>query len=222
MRRGSSPPVGVVQSSIWPKIGRVAREKRFRKGDLLYLAGDRADALYLLEEGRVRLFRYSNGRALTLSIVEPGDFFGVKALFPRGRREGHAQALSDGRLYAIPRRHLEVLLEQYPSLSLVIMENLGRRVRTVERRLGDLAFKSVPQRLAAALLDLAGPTVQKQAGPVRLPHRYTHQDLAEMINSYRETVTKIFQNFRRARLVASDREGITLLDLERLQEMALR
>jgi CRP-like cAMP-binding protein len=143
-------------------------------------------------------------------------------LFPKGLHESDAQALTDGVLYVIPRQKMEQLLAQEPALPLLIMENLGRRLQAVERRLGDLAFKSVPQRLAALLLDLAGPLALRSRGPARLPHRYTHQQLAEMINTHRETVTKVFNHFRDDRLLSSSRQGIVLLDMDRLREMALR
>ena len=223
MRRGSHPPLTMTRRDPWVPLKSIARQKSFQKKDILYLAGDRAGELYLLEEGRVRLFKHSSrGRTLTLSIVESGDFFGVKTLFPGGRHQSHAQALSDGLAYAIPRRHLAMLVERDPSLALLITENLSRRVQTTERRLGDLVFKSVPQRLAALLLDLAGPLDNHNRGPTRLPYRYTHQQLAEMINTHRETVTKIFNRFRDDRLLTFDRRAIVLLDMPRLREMALR
>lgn len=224
MRKGSHPPLPRPQRDPWKDLKRVARERAFRKGELLYYAGDRAGELLLLEQGRIRLFKHSSpqGRNLTLSVVEPGDLFGEMALFAGGRHESHAEALTDGLLYAIPRRRLEVLLKQDPGLALLVMENLGRRLQSVERRLGDLAFKSVPQRLATLLLDLAGPSAVRDQGPARLPHRYTHQQLAEMISTHRETVTKIFNRFRDDQLLEFDRRQIVLLDMDRLREMALR
>lgn len=223
MRRGSHPPLTITRKDPWASLKRIAREKRFRKKDIIYLAGDRAGELYLLEEGRVQLFKHSSqGRNLTLSIVEPGDFFGVRALFPAGRHQNHAQAISDGLAYVIPRRHLAVVLEKDPALAMLVMQNLTQRVQTTERRLGDLAFKSVPQRLAALLLDLAGPSLRQTHGPTRLPHRYTHQQLAEMINTHRETVTKIFNRFRDDNLLQFDRRAIVLLDVTKLREMAMR
>ncbi|MBN1484511.1 MAG: Crp/Fnr family transcriptional regulator [Chloroflexia bacterium] len=223
MRSGSHPPLSMTRRDPWAPLKQAARERTFENKDFLYLAGDRAGELYLLAKGRVRLFKHSShGRNLTLSIVEPGDFFGVKALFPGGRHQNHAQALTKVRVHAIPRRHLAVILEKDPSLALLLLENLSQRVQSTERRLGDLAFKSVPQRLAALLLDLAAPNLHRSYGPTRLPHRYTHQQLAEMINTHRETVTKIFNRFRDDNLLQFDRRSIVLLDVNRLQEMALR
>ena len=223
MKSGSFPNMFRTHQDPWTSLKQQAQHRTFRKREVLRQVGDPADELYLLEQGRIRLYSNSpSGRNLTLSIVEPGDIFGETALFPDQRWVSHAQALSDGALYAVPRRQLEMLLAHDPTLILQVMENLGQRLQAVERRLGDLVFKSVPERLAALLLDLVGPTAQQGHGPTRVPNRYTHLQLAEMINTHRETVTKVFNRFRDNRLLEFDRRGIVLLDMERLREMALR
>lgn len=223
MKSGSFPSMFKIAHDPWAALRRAAERRTFRKKEMLYEVGGPANELYLLEQGRVRLFNKSaQGRNLTLSVVEPGDIFGELALFPNRHWASHAQALSDGVLYAVPSRKLQALLEQDPTLVLRVMENLGRRLQAAERRLGDLVFKSVPERLAALLLDMVGPAARQGRGPARLPNRYTHLQLAEMINTHRETVTKIFNRFRDDRLLEFDRRGIVLLDMERLREMALR
>ncbi len=223
MRMGSHPPITSPRSRWDTLVRETGRPRPFCKKDLLYLAGDRAGVFYLLEKGRVRLFKHSSqGRTLTLSIAEEGDIFGEAALLGQKRYGSHAQALTDGLAHAVSCRHLGLLLRRDPAIALWIMENLGQRARSAERRLGDLAFKSVPQRLAALLLDLAAPTVVPGQRQARLPHRYTHQQLADMINTHRETVTKVVNLFRENRLLEFDRRQIVLLDVERLREMALR
>ena len=86
---------------------------------------------------------------------------------------------------------------------------IGRHRLAVSQRLDEVAFKSVPARLASLLLDMA----QREGGaqPARLPRR-SHRQLAEMINAYRETVTKVIKQFRAARLLEIDRSTITLLN----------
>ena len=223
MKSGSFSPVFRTQHDPWSLLKQAAQRRTFGRKHTLARIGDPANELFLLEEGRVRLFsRSPQGRGLTLSVVEPGDIFGEQVLFPSQQWVSDAQPLSAGVLYAIPRHRLEALLEQDPSLVVRIMENLGRRLQTVERRLGDLVFKSVPERLAALLLDLVGPRAQSGDGPTRVPDRYTHLQLAEMINTHRETVTKVFNRFRDDRLLDFDRREIVLLNMERLREMALR
>ncbi len=223
MQRGPFPHLAAVRPDPWWRLKQAARRRTFHRGEVLFQAGRPADELYLLERGRIRLFsRSPQGRRLTLSVVEPGDIFGEQALFPRGARTSHAQALTDGVLYALSRQRLEELLWEDPTLVLQVLENLGKRLRSVERRLGDLVFKSAPERLAALLLDMVDPRVRQSSGPTWLPFRYTHQQFAEMINTHRETVTKIFSRFRDDRLLDFDRDQIVLLDMERLREMSLR
>jgi len=223
MKNGSFPPLFHSPEDPWASLKRSARRRAFRRKEVLARLGDPASELYLLEQGHVRLYsRSPQGRNLTLSVVEPGDIFGEMALFPNQSWVSDAQALSDGALYAIPRHEVERLFEQDPTLVLRVMENLGQRLQAVERRLGDLVFKSVPERLAALLLDLVDPRSRQGAGPTPVPNRYTHLQLAEMINTHRETVTKVFNRFRDDRLLDFDRRGIVLLDMERLREMALR
>jgi CRP-like cAMP-binding protein len=223
MKSGSFPTLWISHQDAWAPLRRVAQWRFFQDKEMLYQAGSPAHELYLLETGRVRLFSHSaRGRNLTLSVVEPGDIFGELALFPHKHQASQAQALSAGALYAIPRRQLEPFLGSDPSLILHIMENLGRRLQAVERRLGDLVFKSVPDRLAALLLDLAGPVTGQSHGPARLPDHYTHSQLAEMINTHRETVTKTLNRFQDDRLLEFDRRWIVLLDMPRLREMAMR
>jgi len=223
MRTGLQSPPVLSWRDFQPLLEETVRKRSFQRKAFLCRAGAEATELYLVEEGRVHLFtRSSQGRTLTLNIVEPGDFFGASALSSQPCHKGWAQALTDGRLYAIPRRHLGMLLRRKPGLAALMIENLGKQIRKAERRLGDLAFKSVPQRLAALLLDMLEPLTARGQGPAYLPHRYTHQQMAYMVNSQRETVTRAFGRFRDDRLLDFDQRRIVLLDIQRLREIALR
>jgi CRP/FNR family transcriptional regulator, cyclic AMP receptor protein len=100
------------------------------------------------------------------------------------------------------------------------MTIMSQRLRALERKLADIAFKSVPQRLATVLLNLADrqgarPDHSEPPGVVR----YTHQQLAEMIGSYRETVTKAIGEFREAGLIRVEEDLIYLTDIVRLREL---
>ena len=223
MRSGSLPTL--LPRHRDPRVGfrQVGSRRAFETGETLYQAGDPARELYLLESGRVRLsWSSAKGRSLTLSIVESGDVFGELAMLPMRRQTGRAQALTGGVVLSIPQRQVEALVRSTPEWVLPIVENLGRRLQTTERRLGDLVFKAVPNRLAGLLLDLLGPGAGLRPGPARLPDHYTHAELAEMISTYRETVPKALNRFQDDRLLKLDRKGILLLDMPRLREMALR
>jgi CRP-like cAMP-binding protein len=138
-------------------------------------------------------------------------------------QDSFAEAMTECVVGALGRAELHRILSAYPIVALRFMEVMSQRLRALERKLADVAFKSVPQRLAAVLLNLADLEPERPIGsrpPVVV--RYTHQQLAEMIGSYRETVTKAIGEFREAGLIRVEEEAIHLTDMARLQELAGR
>jgi CRP/FNR family transcriptional regulator, cyclic AMP receptor protein len=182
-------------------------------GTSLYTPGDAARDLFVLKAGKVGLFlRSDEGRALTIKMVEPGQIFGHVALSD-AHYDAYADALSDVRIQRVDRDMARATIEQDPALGLVLLEELGRYRKVVSDRLDEVAFKSVPARLASVLLELAN----RHGSQVP---RHSHRQLAEMINAYRETVTKVINQFRAAHLLEIDTSSITLLNLRRLEELA--
>jgi CRP-like cAMP-binding protein len=189
---------------------------RAERGTLIYAPDHVADHLYVLLSGAVSLYlRSGEGRALTLRIVEAGQLFGHVSASDGTRYDTFAEATTLIRYVRIPRSELTSLLVRTPELGIALMEDMARAV--VSRRLDEVAFKSVPARLASLLLDLA----RRHGGPhaASVP-RHSHRQLAEMINAYRETVTKVINQFRDARLLEIDHSSITLVNVRRLEELA--
>ncbi len=190
-------------------------------GNLIYSPEEHGEVLFLLKKGRVRLFRLSpDGKALTTAIVEPGSVFGEMALLGQGMQDSFAEALEDCTIYTLNRRDVQEVLLADPRVARRLLELVSRRLAETERKLEDFAFKNVPQRLASLLLQLAHVPANQEEGTVNLAARYTHQQLAEMIGTYRETATKVLNDFRQQGLIRVDRGRIQLLDLKALRAMA--
>jgi CRP-like cAMP-binding protein len=188
------------------------------RGTIIYAPEQPGQDLLLLRGGQVALYLLSpEGRTLTLRVVEPGQLFGHVAIGDGGAYDTYAEALVPARFSRIRRDEALSLVERDGPLALALLEDLGRHSLAISRRLDEVAFKSVPARLASVLLDLA--PAEGGAPTVRLPRR-SHRQLAEMINAYRETVTKVIKQFRAARLLEIDRSTITLLNRPRLEELA--
>jgi CRP-like cAMP-binding protein len=202
----------------WEELERRGILRRFVKGGMIYAPDEPASELYVVKDGRVALNLISSeGRTLTVQVAKPGDVFGHAALLTDGTYDTFAQALNPTSVAAVRRDELESLMAERPALALGLMDDLGRHSQTLSRCLQNVAFKSVPARLATLLLDLA------QSGSREEPTsagRWTHQELADMINAYRETTTKVLNQFRAAKLIDVDRRGVRLLDVTRLQEVA--
>ncbi|HET9221604.1 MAG TPA: Crp/Fnr family transcriptional regulator [Roseiflexaceae bacterium] len=191
-------------------------------GHLFYAPEDHIDRLLILRQGRVRIYKLSlEGRALTLLVLQPVSIFGEMMLVDEWAQDSFAEAMTECVVGALGREDLRDVLDTNPAVALRFMEMMTQRLRALERKLADVAFKSVPQRLAAVLLNLADLEADRptEAGPPAVV-RYTHQQLAEMFGSYRETVTKAIGEFREAGLIRVEEDAIQLTDLARLRELA--
>ncbi len=201
----------------WDQLERRGITRRFIKGGIIYAPDEPATEVYVIKEGRVALNLLSGeGRTLTVRVVKAGELFGHAALLSDGTFDTFAQALRPTTVAVVRRDLLEELMASRPALALALMDDLGQHSQALSRRLGSVAFKSVPARLASVLLELAQPSGREPTET----GRWTHQELADMINAYRETVTKVLNQFRAAKLIEMDRQGMTLLNVAGLQELA--
>lgn len=191
-------------------LERVARKMVVRRGRSIYRQGDAAQGLCFLLRGRVRLSQHSqSGKRLELAVLEAGTFFGELPLFGFRVRHASAEALDDCYLYLVDQADMERQILATPRVALRIIETMYRRLMSADDRLQDLAYRSVPTRLAALLLRLA--TV-----PDDTIEGLSHQELADKVGAYRETVTRILNEFQGAGYIELGHRYIRILDLARL------
>jgi CRP-like cAMP-binding protein len=209
------------QQTLLEKMNPYGMRVSFPRHNLIYSPDDAAQFFFFVFSGQVSLYLLSrSGRVLTLQIVGPGHPFGHSVLAGSETYDTFAEALTPVQVLELSRQTLLDLIATQPPSTTMLVDALEHYTLAVSRRLDELAFKSVPARLASVLLDMAD-TSTSDGQPLRIPHR-THQQLAEMINAYRETVTKVIKQFRSDRLLDFDRKGITLLNTSRLRELATR
>jgi CRP/FNR family cyclic AMP-dependent transcriptional regulator len=186
-----------------------------RRGQLVYMPGETSEALFLLKAGRVRIYRLSaDGKKLVLSTLDPETFFGDMPLAGQHMYGAFAEALDDCTLCVLGRADLERLIETRPRVAIRLLEVVGRRLVEAESAIEDLAFKSISARLAALLLRLSDASSDDNLVG------HTHQDLAEMVGTYRETATQTLDDFKRRGLVELGRKHIRILDRGGLQALA--
>jgi len=183
-------------------------------GKIFYGPEDSGEALFIIKEGKIQLYRISSeGRKLVTATLGPGTVFGEMTLIGQGMYDSYAEATEKCAVYKMERGDVEQLLLDKPAVALRILEVLGRRLREVEARLEDVAFKTVAGRLASLLLRLT-----KEHG--RIIRGLTHQNLADDIGTHRETATQTLTRFRAEGLVQTGRKRIEILDPEGLQQIA--
>lgn len=185
------------------------------RGRLFYIPDETGEVLFLLKHGRVHLYRMSpEGKKIVLATLNEGAIFGEMSIIGQGMYDTFAEAAEECVLCVMSRADLERLVMEKPLVALRLVESLGRRVRELESQVEDIAFKSVRARLAARLLRL-----RDEAGSDEIT-RYTHQDLADMVGTYRETATQVLNELRAEEIINIGRKKITILDMERLKQIA--
>ncbi|GIV94135.1 MAG: cyclic nucleotide-binding protein [Chloroflexus sp.] len=205
---------------VWDRLSPFGQAQSFRRHNTIYTPTQPAQTLYLLMSGQVGLHLASReGRLLTMRVVEERQAFGLSVFERDATYDTFAEALTPVRVLAVPRSEVLQAMAEDGTLAMAMLELLGQQRMIVSRRIEEVAFKSVPARLASVLLEMSETQQVAAPQPNRLPRR-THQQLADMINAYRETVTKVINQFRDARLLDVDSSGITLLNPSRLRELA--
>lgn len=184
-------------------------------GKIFYMPEDSGEVLFLLKKGRVQLYRLSPaGKKLVVATLGPGAIFGEMSLVGQGMHNTFAESIDECMLCVMSRADVERLMREKPKVALRFVEAIGERLTHMERRLEEIAFKSIPARLASLLLRLADEQGGEQVSG------YTHQDLGEMLGTYRETVTQTLNEFKSDALIEIGRKKIILRDPARLEELA--
>lgn len=195
---------------------------RFRKGEVLWQAGDPADRLLGLCTGAVKLVdEWAGGRAPILDLVFRGAIAGEEAAVAGGVRTSTAVALSNGKAIALPADRLQLLLAEQPDLAQIVLRATLQRQRAFVRRLDELGQGPVEDRLARVLLRIGDRVGLRDARGTFLPVRLSRGDLAEMVGCRVETAIRVMTRWQRQGVVETQREGIVLKDLDRLGEAAV-
>lgn len=196
-----------------------SRAKVFPPKAYIYSPPDPADSVLLLADGRARLVSLNDdGKQTILGFLEPGDLFGELAVAGVGSREEYAQTLAASTVVQIPREALESLMSRHAPLSLAITKLIGLRRRRIERRLQNLLFRSSRERLAHLLLELADDYGRSSPDGTRIGLKVSHQDLAEVIGTTRESVTLRLGELQREGLVKVVRRSILVTDRKGLAD----
>ena len=195
------------------ELDRITTMTTVQKGKIFYRPEDTGEVIFILKKGTVQLYRISpEGKKLVIYTLGDGAMFGEMSLLGQRMHNAFAEAITDCTLCVMKRDDLERLVLDRPQVGLRILEITGNRLRETEEQLEALAFKSIPSRLAALLLRLAG-NGDEVAG-------LTHQDLAEMIGTYRETTTQTLNDMKAQGILEIGRRRITIQNKEALREIA--
>ena len=170
-------------------------ERRFPNNKTIVEEGLPGDYMYVIREGRVKVTKLSgDGREKILSILEPGDFFGEMSLLDREPRSASVKALSETRILALARNDFLNLLRKSSDLAMAVIQELTRRVRAIDEQASSLSFQRVEERTKGLLRRQAREDIGVEGRYVT--PALTHQQIADMIGTSRETVTRVVKDLK--------------------------
>src|SRR5918995_3835395 len=183
------------------------------RGRVFYTPDEPGEVVFILKRGRVDLYRIAaDGRKLVVTTLGPHTIFGEMGLLGQGMYGCYAEAAEDSLICVLSRADLQALIRRNPEVGLRLLAELGARLQQREEELEALAFPGLPARLAMLLL--------READIYGTIDGYSHQELAERLGTYRETVSQLLGRFRGEGLVAVEPRRIRLLDRRGLEAYA--
>ncbi len=192
-------------------VAAVARPRRYGKDDVVFYADERGDVLCLIREGQVKVTMISpEGKEIILSLLGPGDFFGEMALLDDEPRSATVVATEPLELMTIYREDFLKLMAENFDITKKVLAEISRRLRTASSRIESLATMDVYGRLARFFLDLAKDSGKSLDSGYVAVTRPTHQAIANMIGTSRETVSRLIHDLMRQNLLISEGKTIYL------------
>lgn len=195
-------------------LDRMTAMRTCRKGKVFYTPGETGEVLFIVKRGRVNLYRINpEGKKLVVATIDKGSVFGEMSIVGQGMYDTFAEAAVECTLCVMSRADVEHLVLSKPRVGLRFLELMAGRLRDIEARMENVAFKSVSSRVAASLLELSNDRGARIVG-------VSHQDLADLVGTYRETVTRILNEFQSEGYIELGRLNVTVLKPDSLHAVA--
>jgi len=191
--------------------------KEVKKNDFIYLPDQSSDKVYLITDGRIKIGSYGeNGKEITKAILSKGEVFGELAVVGEDKRRDFALAIVDTKLCCIEADDMKDLLKDHNKFSMFFMKIMGSRVLEMEQRLESLVFKDSRSRIIEYLISLVNKKGQRVGYEWVVRNFITHQEIANLTATSRQTVTTILNELRTKELLTFNRKRLLIRDLDKL------
>lgn len=196
------------------EVARITVDRQYKKGEMVYIAGENKKQLFVIHKGKVKITRFSNsGKEQIIRVLGPGDFTGELTLFVDEPTINNAEVLEDTVVCVIDGRKLKKLMTKYPTIAFKALEELGTRLEKAENLIENLGINDVETRIAQLLLNMAD-----EKGEILL--NISKRDLASHIGMSQETLSRKLSYFQDKKWIKSiGHRQIIILDEENLRNL---
>jgi CRP/FNR family transcriptional regulator len=211
------PLFGGLSEQQLQAVGKIAVEKKLRKGEIIFSEGDEGNGFYIIAAGMVKIYKVSpEGKEHILHIYDEGKSFGEVPVFAGDHFPAMAEAITPARVLFFPRSAFQKLLGANPSLAMKMLADLSVKLRQFTVQIENLSLKEIPARLASYLVY----TSEEQGGTRQISLPISKGQLASLLGTIPETLSRIFAKLSGQNLIRVDGRKITLLDRAALAALA--
>jgi len=194
-------------------------ERTYEKGQMLFMEGEFGEAVHFVVDGMVKIYKTSeNGKEHILYIAGPGDIFAEVILFNEVNYPATAEVMEKARIAKIRNEDLEKVLKAHPSMAVAIIKVLNKRLIDAQQRVKSLALDNTYGRTAQMLVKLAMEHGVKTEKGMELELAISRQELANIVGTTRETVTRVLMAFKKYNLIDIEKNIIRIPEPEKLME----
>ncbi len=202
------------------EMSKITEMKKFKKDDLIFSEGEEGESMFLIISGLIKVFKTSTGGQIkTLDMLGKGDFLGEMAILDKEIRSATAAAIENTEVMVLKKRVFEKHIKTNPIVSLKIMQALCARLRKADKDIEALSFQNVLGRVAITLLNLAKKYGVKTENGIKINIKLTHQELADMVGTAREMVSRTLLNFKKNKCIDIDGRYIYITNMKELKEL---
>lgn len=198
------PLFSTLEENVLEEIAGLLIDRKFPKDAIIFEEGSLGDYMYLIQEGQVKVTKMSeDGREKILEILSAGDFVGEMSLLDREPRSASVKTTRACLLLALSRHDFLGLLRENPEISMEMICELTRRIRETDEQIRGLLFERVEGRTRRILRRMAKDEIASDPERLATP-TITHQQLADLVGTSRETITRVVKELKDAGWLAQE------------------
>ncbi|MDQ0197568.1 Crp/Fnr family transcriptional regulator [Neobacillus ginsengisoli] len=200
-------------------IIRISQARFYKSKMYVFMQDDPLDRVFFIHTGKIKIYKTDlSGKEQILSVLEPGEMFPHAGFFRQGSFPAHAEVMEDAHLIVIPIDKFEEILISYPELCIKLFKVLGEKIVDLQGRLEAQILHNTYEQIILLLIRLCKSNGDKINNQYRLTTQFTNRELANMIGTSRETVSRTINYLKKKEYINHDDDGYYLIDREGLQQ----
>jgi CRP/FNR family transcriptional regulator len=200
-------------------IVKIAQARFYKQKMYVFMQDDHLDRVFFIHSGKIKIYKTDqSGKEQLISVLEPGEMFPHAGFFRTGNYPAHAEVMEDAHLIVIPIDKFEEILISYPELCIKLFKVLGEKIVDLQGRLEAQVLHNTYEQIILLLIRLCKSNGEKLGDLYKLTTQFTNRELANMIGTSRETVSRTINQVKKKNYITQDENGFYLIHREALKQ----